>query len=153
MTQPTWKLLANLGDQSLSHGNVDHGGYLIYVDETGAYPPEGEYVEAPDDDDSGERYLAYRFALDRCTMTNGVLSDNPSHPEVAAWFADDLAQVAESAGLEWMTLRNWLCDEAILDRARAYDAIGSYHGFENLDDCPLTLTRAEADERYGGIRL
>jgi hypothetical protein len=128
MTQPTWKLLANLGDQSLSHGNVDHGGYLIYVDETGAYPPEGEYVEAPDD-------------------------DNPYHPEVAAWFADDLAQVAESAGLEWMTLRNWLCDEAVLDRARAYEAIGNYHGFENLDGYPLTLTRAEADERYGGIRL
>ena len=36
--QPKWKLIAQLGDVN----PIDYGGYFIYEDETGVYPPEGE---------------------------------------------------------------------------------------------------------------
>ena len=35
-----------------------------------------------------------------------------------------------------------------IERANAYRAIGQYHGEENLDSDPLTLTKEEAEERY-----
>lgn len=73
--QPTWKLIANLGDVH----PIDYGGYFVYVDETGTYEAEAELLEVPEDED--RTYRVYRFILDRCTLTNGVLSDNKFHPD------------------------------------------------------------------------
>jgi hypothetical protein len=41
-----------------------------------------------------------------------------------------------------------LCGESSVARAYVYRAIGDYHGWENLDGYPLTLTREEAEKRY-----
>jgi hypothetical protein len=41
-----------------------------------------------------------------------------------------------------------LCDDDLKERATAYDAIGRYHGFINLNNYPLSITRTEAYERY-----
>lgn len=149
--QPQWKLLTNLGDVN----PVDHGGYLIFTDETGVYPPEAELLGVPDEDAGTTGWEVYRFPLDRCTLTDGVLSDNPYHPLHPAWFAEDLDKVAQFIGVpleatpERAGLRNWLCSVDPIDRARAYRAIGDFHGFENLDQYPLRFRkRAEVDGRY-----
>lgn len=144
MSQPDWKLIANLGDVN----PIDYGGYFVYRDRTGVYTEEAELLIA-DCDDSPDSWTVYRFPLDRCTLTDGVLSDNGYHPEYPAWFADSLDGVASMIGQDPAELRSDLCSADPLVRARAYQAIGEYHGFENLDSYPLTFTsRSEVKQRY-----
>lgn len=154
--QPKWALVAQLGDVN----PVDYGGYFIYEDATGVYPPEAEYLDAPDNDDG--QWIAYRFSLDKCTLTGDVLSDNPYHPDMPAWFAKlesgkasrpqdttYLSGVADCCGVAVADLRQWFCSESTVDRANAYRLIGEYHGFDNLDSYPLTFNnRAEVESRY-----
>jgi len=149
--QPVWKLTANLGDVH----PLDYGGFFVFEDETGVYPPEAELLIGPVDD---EQYTVFRFILERCTLINGILSDNKFHPELMAWFGyrdkdrpqdSDLNDVARYADMP--NIAELLCSESAIDRAHAYRAIGEYHGFGNLDSYPLTLTRVEAQKRYAKL--
>jgi hypothetical protein len=170
MSQPKWKLVANLGNVN----PLEHGGYFVYVDETGVYEAEGELLLAPHEDDCGQcrttcfndydqciyecechNYQVYRFSLDQCTLIDGILSDNKFHPDEMAWFGyrdkdrpqdSDLNDVAKFADMP--DIAELLCSKNPVDRAFAYRAIGEYHGLENLDTYPITLSRAEAEERY-----
>jgi hypothetical protein len=153
MSQPTWKCIAQLGDAS----PTEHGGYWIFVDTTGVYPPEAELLEVPDnldynsDDEptpfiKGEHATAWRFILEDCTYINEVLSDNKFHPEMGAWFAPD--SVAQSSGIAEEELVRLLCSVNPLERAEAWRAIGDHYGFDNLDEYPLTMTAKEVVERY-----
>ena len=159
--QPSWKLIANLGDAS----PVDYGGFFVYEDTTGVYPPEAELLISPDDDDAPEGWIVYRFILDQCTFENGILSDNKFHPELSAWFAKPeperkdrpqdttyLKNVADSIGSTEAELIKQLCSDNAIERAEAYRAIGEYHGFENLDSYPLTFhSRNKVEARYSEI--
>jgi hypothetical protein len=163
--QPTWELLANLGDVN----PLDHGGYFVYRDTTGSYPEEAEYLEVPDDDtdpeSDGARWTVYRFGLDKC-MAKPVRADNAvylvpasyrqdwPHPLASydEWFHKDLARVASFIGSSLEELRADFCKDDPIARAWAYRAIGEYYGFVNLDSYPLSLTRDEAAARYGGAR-
>jgi hypothetical protein len=145
--QPKWQLIANLGDVS----PFDYGGYFVYRNTTGVYPEDAELLEGPCEGD--REYTVYRFCLDRCTFVDGVLSDNPFHPECPAWFADNIAGVASCVGKDPAELIAGLCSADPVERAHAYRDIGSYHGWENLDQYPLRLSRAEVEQRYeGGIQ-
>jgi hypothetical protein len=162
MSQPTWKLLGSLGDVN----PIDHGGMLVYEDTTGIYAPEAVMIRPLDEsehDESGARWIVYRFPLDRCTYVDGVLSDNEHHPEHPAWFATPesrkadrpqdttyLSRVASSMGMEAGELIEALCSDHLIERAAAYEAIGSYHGFINLDHDPITdFDRSEMEARHG----
>ena len=153
--QPIWKFVANLGDVH----PIDHGGYFVFVDETGVYPPEAEYLESPDDD-NGE-WRIYRFILEPCTYINGVLSDNKYHPDKSAWFAkkfnpdrpqDGKGGLIELASFTGQTTLDIICDLCSDDpckRAFAWRIIGEYHGLENLDGYPLIIkSRSEVEARY-----
>src|SRR3990167_3392001 len=150
--QPTWKLIANLGDVH----PLEHGGYFVYIDETGGYEAEAELLIVEElYDGRDQKYTVYRFTLARCTLIDGILSDNKFHPECMAWFGyrdkdrpqdSDLNDVAKFADMP--DIAELFCSESPVDRAVAYQAIGDYHGFENLDSYPLTLSKAEAEERY-----
>ena len=153
MSQPSWKLVANLGDVN----PLDYGGYFVFVDETGVYPPEAELLVINDDC----QILAYRFVLKPCTFIDGVLSDNRFHPDHCAWFATTaakmaarpqdgkgLADIAAFTGIEESELVGMLCSEDPIELALAYRAIGEYHGFDNLDSYPLEMSHAEARARY-----
>ncbi len=158
MSQPQWKLIANLGDVN----PVDYGGYFVFVDETGVYGPEAELLLSPDDDDAPEGWTAYRILLDRCTFVDGVLSDNSFHPEMSAWFAQsqaerearpqdttNLANVAACFSTDEESLITALCSDDPILRAQAYQMIGEYHGFENFDSDPWTsCNRADVEARY-----
>ena len=135
MNQPKWKLLANLGDAN----PIDNGGYFVFEDETGAHPAEAELLEPPAEE--GAAWEVHRFMLDRCTYVDGVLSDNPYHKGLPAWFAHPesqkanrpqdstyLSRVAETMGTPVEKLIEMFCSENPLERAGAYREIGEYHG-------------------------
>ncbi len=134
--QPEWKTISS-------------SDYMaVKVDTTGVYPPEMVHV-----DDLGEsaeeldgQFLVHRFPLDRCTFVNGILSDNQFHPELAAWFADKLPEIANSCGMPLGILRAMLCSDDANHLAIGYDAIGSYYGFDEFDEYPEYMTEAEATE-------
>jgi hypothetical protein len=147
MSQPTWRLLDVLGDVN----PIDHDGMLVYEDTTGVYPPEAVVIVAliKDYEQDPDRWIVYRFPLERCTYVNGVLSDNEFHPESPAWFADSIPSVADCFGLEAEELIEELCSDHLVERAAAYQAIGDYHGYENLDHDPITdFDRSEMEARY-----
>jgi len=93
--QPVCKFLANLGDAN----PIEHGGFAVFVDETGVYAPECELLETPEE--TGRRdWSVRRIICERCTFINGVLSDNKFHPAKPAWFADKLGAMASTYGME-----------------------------------------------------
>jgi hypothetical protein len=160
--QPKWRKVANLGDVN----PIDYGGLFVYRDTTGVYTEEAERLEAPDSDDTDQHgpWIVHRFCLDRCQIireTDGntdtiylvparYTADWP-HPVHAydQWFHQDLDKVASFIGTDLETLRGWFCSADPLERALAYQAIGDYHGFENLDSYPLTFhKRSEVTRRY-----
>lgn len=153
--QPQWKRIANLGDVH----PLEYGGYFVDVDETGVYAPEGEILQEPCEGE--KRYTVYRFSLDRLqtiedpeTHTVYLVSGRytPEWPYSLAtydeWFHKDLASVASFVGQDTAELRAMFCHEDPIVRAQAYQAIGDYHGFLNLDGYPLHLTKREAKARY-----
>lgn len=142
--QPKWKLVAQMGDAN----PLEYGGYFIYVDETGIYPPEGEWVEVICHEKKPSTYRAYRFILENCTLTEGILSDNPYHPLHPTWFSYNLQSIANFIGMTLENLTNLFLSDIATARAIAWRAVGEYHGFENLDSYSITLTKAEAKRRY-----
>lgn len=130
--QPDWKCIANLGDRS----PIEYGGYFVYVDQTGVYPPEAEWLEAPEDDDTGIPWELYRFILEPCTYVAGVLSDNRFHPDHPVWFQDELWAVANTIDSTAEILISQFCSADPLKRAEAWRAIGQHYGFYELDSSP-----------------
>lgn len=155
MSQPIWKRVANLGDAS----PLEHGGYFVYEDQTGVYAPEAEYFQPNEDEDDDAPVNVYRFVLEPCTYIDGVLSDNPYHPSHAAWFAGSderarpqdttyLSNICRCCDISEEELIALFCSDSSTDRAWAWRMVGDYHGFDNLDSCPLRLTQADLAERY-----
>ena len=159
MSQPQWKFLVNLGDLN----PLEHDGYFIYVDETGVYQPEAEYVAVEEDPDypNRERLVAYRFILEPCTYINGILSDNKFHPDKPAWFAKPESERAsrpqDTTYLKNLSLCQDIGEEELISlfcsddprqRALAWRAVGDHYGYENLDSYPLYLRKREARQRY-----
>lgn len=72
------------------------------------------------------------------------------HPvsDYVEWFASDLAGVASCMGTTRKELVDALCSDDGKERAWAYQCIYDYHGWNNGDSYPSTLTRAEVIARY-----
>ncbi len=151
MSQPIWSKVYSTDTEAL------------FVDTTGVYPPELEHAdELESEDGEDSTWYLYRFPLDRCKVVHGEVSgkgylvpytyDAATYPhplpQYEEWFAKDLAGVASYVGSTRDDLVSALCCEDPATRAEAYSAIGSYHGFLNLDGYPLTLTEAEFDKRW-----
>ncbi|HEY5606257.1 MAG TPA: hypothetical protein VIL45_07040 [Thermoplasmata archaeon] len=164
-SQPRWKLAANLGDAS----PLECGGYLVFVDETGIYPPEAERIEEPtreaseDPGDRSWRWEIHRVSLDRCKVVNvdgrDYLVPHSWEPAWAErhgriheeWFAKDLHAVAETMDADLPALLAGLCSENPVELAESYRAVYDYHGWGNGDSYPVYLTAAELRKRYGPI--
>lgn len=160
--QPVWQLVANLGDCD----PLNHGGLFVYVDRTGVYAPECVKLERITSDEiSGpaERWEAHRFTLEPCTYDSATdtLSDNPFHPELAAWFANNAARriarpqdgeglkdIASFIGMEKSELIELFTSDDPIKRAQAWIAVGDFHGFIELDNYPETYTRKDIYRLY-----
>lgn len=170
--QPVWKTPGQLGDIN----PIDHGGGFVYVDETGTYPPKLEWIEpmGKDEYDDPTSWTVHRFSIKICTYRSpagfaltepspdGILSNNPYHPDLAAWFAKPeseranrpqdttyLANVCEFADCTMDRMIQDLRSNDPMQRASAYLAIAQYHGFGNFDQYPLRIeSREEIETRY-----
>lgn len=136
--QPKWKCIAQLGDAS----PLEYGGFWVFEDTTGVYAPEAEHY----DPDSG---MVSRIVLEPHTYRDGILSDNPYHPDYPVWYADDIGSIAESVGHDGpLPIIDALCSDNAISRALAYREIAGYFGWHEFRAYPLTLTHAEARARY-----
>lgn len=142
MSQPEWECIANLGDVN----PIEHGGKFVLVDKTGVYAPEMEVLEK--EYHQRNSWLVWRFVMEPHTYINGVLSDNPYHPDEPAWYADDIAGVAESCGVEPDELIRNLCSADPRERAEGYYCLFTCLSAADFDSYPLELNRTEVEERY-----
>lgn len=143
--QPEWEFVANLGDVT----PLDYGGAFLYRDKTGVYDPQLEILVEPGE--SQKHYTLYRFDVEPCTYQDGVLSDNPSHPNQPAWFDNgvrELEQIADYQGMSKFELITAFLAQDIRERARAWITVGEYYGWINLDSYPLTLDTTAVKAHY-----
>lgn len=142
--QPKWKEVAQLGDVNW----IEEGGLFVYQDETGVYPPEIEKLRV-ETTAGRDHWASHRCILEPCTFADGILSDNKFHPRTAAWFADKLEGVASYIGQPLDELVLWFLSTNLTERARAWEAVGDYFGWENLDSQPWrSNNRAEVIARF-----
>jgi len=144
MTQPEWKLVGRIGDCN----PVDYGGGYVFVDTTGVYCPEVEWVDPVNPDKDESPVYVYRFTLENCFYTNGVLSDNEFHKDFPVWFADSVAALAEQFQEEEAWLIEKFCSDDPMERAFAWQEVAMYWGWDEMDGYPLSMTYAEAEARY-----
>lgn len=148
--QPKWKQVGVIGDIDF----IDYGGGIVFEDETGVYPPELEWVE-PLTEDEGPANV-YRIVLDDLTLSPSgnvipaMYGPSWPHPieEYTEWFDRELERVASFVGLEYSELIKNLTSGDAISRAWSFQAMAEFHGWENFDDYPLTLSYAELEERY-----
>lgn len=143
--------IANLGDVY----PLDYGGFIIRkrTSPDKISPTfEAEYWPEPDEDG---KYTIYVFDIDRLKLVDGYLvpfNYRPDWPHPVErydeWFHDNLEGVASAIGTTKEALEADFISEDPIARAWAYFGVGSYHGFENLDNYPVTLTRKEMEKRW-----
>lgn len=131
MAQPQWKQVGHIGDVSWP----EYDGGPVFVDETGVYAPELEYVEAPsenvDFEDPSARWTVYRVPLEKGVPDWGDIND-----------------VARTVGQDPGELRAAFESDDPIDRANAYQDWASHYGWFELDQYPLQLTCPEVNKRY-----
>jgi hypothetical protein len=153
--QPDWELVGTIGDVD----PLGYGGGFVFRDKTGVYAPEIEYVEPeerhgdvgfspPDSREAVTSVTVYRVVLEPHTYVNGILSDNPYHPALPVWYADDLDSICESCDCDRDELIAALCGDDPMAKAGAYESLASYWGWHEFDHYALVLTPSEAEERY-----
>jgi hypothetical protein len=125
------KCIANLGDEN----PLEYGGLFVLVDEDGN--AEFEVIEPSEGDE--ELWIVRGGKLDRCTYINGVLSDNPYHPDYAVWFS----KLAE----DYPNLIEFVCSEDPVERAVGYEMVASYYGWDELCHYPWIINKEEAKAR------
>lgn len=131
----------------------------VFVDETGVYPPEMEIAQ---EYDTGKRikFIVYRFPLERLKLVRAgdgktylvpiAYEEGWPHPvaDYRVWFAKDLKGVASSIGSTKRELIEALTSDDVNALAWAYESIGGYHGYENLDGYPQSLTETQLNKRW-----
>jgi hypothetical protein len=150
--QPSWHCIANIGDAD----PYEHGGAFVLVDRRGVYPPELILVESFDSTDNRQ---AWNIQLEPLTVIKSVseqtgraedswigLSDNKYHVDKEAWFGDldGLQKVATYIGDNLYSFMRSLLSNDPIDRAIGYRALANYHGIQNFDEYPQTLTEEKA---------
>jgi hypothetical protein len=159
--QPRWKLIAQLGDVN----PVEYGGLFVYVDTTGNYPPEAEKLFSPDGD--VKVWETRRFILEDLKFVQdgtdtylvparfdetGLWPYPASHYD--EWFHKDLASVATYVDMRVDELEDAFVSPNPVIRARAWEALGDYHGWDNLDSYPVTYEkRSQLPRRFKRFKV
>lgn len=144
--QPIWEYVTNLGDSI----PIDYGGYFILKDKTNVYNPEGIKLIPESDSMDNNKWTIYRFILEKCTYIDNILSDNKFHPSSPVWFSTDtkLNDIASCVGISKIELINMFISHNIIDNALAWESIGNYFGYDELDNYPLQFTNKKELKSY-----
>ncbi len=144
MSQPKWSTIQR----------TDYS--CIQIDETGVYAPEMEIAQ----DLENGTFEVSRFSLDRLKLSHGgygyliplAYTEDWPHPVhmYREWFdgEGELTAIARFIGSTENELRTAFQSLDTLARAWAWESVGSYWGFANLDGDPLILTEDELNERW-----
>ena len=156
--QPDWKFVGLLGDQG---DPIEFGGTWVYIDRTGVYPPEAEYVQPPYHDPPYEgkdkrRWTVSRFILDKIYLVENVITamrpgkqlPHPYPSSYKEWWADYLDEMCLTNGMKRDDFLSLIMSDDPMKRAAAWQMIGEYHGMENLDSYPITLSHDEIEARH-----
>ena len=158
------KFIANLGDKN----PLSYGGYFIYEDAHTTSRPGHKRWRAQDWSPKEVRYsavllvpvddapyLVYRFELECLKLVGGFLVPmryDPSwhHPleKYDEWFSDSIPKMAAYAGVSEDELRKAFTSQNPHELAFAYELVGNYHGLENLDSDPLSLTQEQVEKQF-----
>ena len=134
--QPVWKLVGHVGDVD----PIAHGGGFIYEDETGRYAPEMTLFVPGSDEEWKDKAGATPCQVFR------ILLERESAKE---WWFEDLTKIAQYIGAtleEVLALANGNSQQ----KGLLYQVLIQYHGAENFDESPQTLTE---DEAYAKFKL
>lgn len=148
--QPKWRQVGIIGDRNFA----EYGGGPAFVDETGVYCPELEYVDVVDDG-SGDAFV-YRVMLENLKLSPaGALIpaayDATWHYPVESyteWYFEHLERVAQSCGIQRSEIISFLISPDPMQRAIAVESLANYLGWENFDSYPLHLTAKKLEARY-----
>ena len=85
------------------------------------------------------------------------LQDNylPRHrSEYVEWFAssDAIKRMANAMGVYWLDLADMFCSDDPMERAKAYEEIGLFHGFGTLDTDPELASYKRAMELFNDLK-
>ena len=147
--QPKWKQIGTIGDICF----IQHDGGPVFVDETGIYPPELEYVQNMPEEDA----FVYRFSLDPVKLSPaGKLipagyNESWPHPieEYTEWFNDSIDGVCAFCGISREEFISAITSDNAMARAAAYESLAQYHGWESFDAYPLHFkNEEELEARY-----
>lgn len=145
--QPIWEFIQYLGDED----PLEHGGYFVYRDKTGAYAEEVQRLTPMID----RSFLIYRTPIERLKLVDGYLVPLRYRPDwphplerYDEWFHEKLGEVAHSIGATKEALAKDFTSPDPIRRAWAYQAVGDHFGWENFDSDPLRMTRAEVKKRF-----
>lgn len=132
--QPVWRNVGHIGDVD----PIAYGGGFVYEDETGIYCPEMSYFEPAPDSEWHKTEGATPLRVYR------VLLEKDSTRE---WWYEDLQAVANYTG-QTLHEAQRMANGTTMERAILYSDLISYHGAENFDSYPQTMTEDEAYARY-----
>jgi hypothetical protein len=152
--QDDWKTLYQTDSEWLRAKKDGSEPTIEVAQEVGTYEDEEGYEQ--------KKFQLYRFDVERFKLARDtedfskvyLVSENyqPSWPHALSryeeWFARDLEQVARSVGMDPLELAEAFTSSDPKMRARAYMAIGDYHGFANFDGNPLEINEPELDKRW-----
>ena len=135
------KVLENLGDKH----PLDYGGYIIYrvrdPKQTGPHATwtQAEFWDEPlevdRDDPEKDLYEVYRWQIE------------PDVFRELSW-VDDWDVIAGASDIPSSKFIRMARSGDAIERALVYEAVGRYHGFENLDSYPERFTRKQMEERW-----
>ena len=147
----TEKFIGNTGDVNW----LQYGGTLIMKDTDGSL--RGVHVdpygintgEAEDEYDPCMKWEVSIFCIDKLELTEDNKLVCPVS-KTEEWFSDEksLESIASCIGGSTEDLKAAFTSDDPIRLARAYDDVGSYHGYNNLDTCPDYYTRKEIKDSW-----
>ena len=74
--------------------------------------------------------------------------------EYVEWFAssDAIKRMANAVGVYWLDLAGMFCSDDPMERAKAYEEIGLFHGFGTLDTNPELASYSRALELFNNLK-
>lgn len=110
------KVIGSLGDVN----PLEHGGLIVTADE-GNERFQGHKIQVSEENDE---WTVYTFDLDYVSNCS------------AEWFGRDLPSVCAYVDMDLKEMCSAFRSSNILERAQAYEAVGDYFGYLNLDSYP-----------------
>ncbi len=138
MSQPKWKLVANIGDVN----PFEHGGVFIFKDTTGVYDPEILFIDPLED-------------IPQVANTYRVVMDIVTKESIQDEFWGDSNDIEGVAGFIGQTSQQFIDDitsDDLVRRGFAWDALVKYYGPQNFGECPDLTKISDLRRKYGRLK-